>query len=465
MLSIITPIGWFFLVGIVACLVGSPRSLIWLMAIALPFSHTAMLVVGSNGLSPFWCVALVAVGRLFYLQFRRTRNLRRARRARGAQALSLTGSTLALLFFGAYALLITAVGPALFEGVGVITPRGGLDSQIDNFTPLTYTTSNVAQTAYVTVGVLLVMYLITEPPRSIRVIEAAIVTGFALTLFKHFLPDSWPQEWFDSNPSYYYHWIFDGARERGPFAEPSLMGMFLGMSLAYLVASFWRASLVTRVFYSALIGIGVYLYSVSYTGTALLALGSVAGAAVLYGLWRIIRYGTKQVRIYFASAFALITLIVFVFWNVVSKYTLDIVVEKLGSDSFANRNASNVNSFRVLLDSFGLGVGLGSDRPSSLFFVLLSCVGIVGTLLFMRATAGYLAYGLRTPSVSPIAWAFMAQLIAQLVAKPDISMPGLWLLMGVLAASYNAREMGFDTEKKNVQPTFKERIGTLIKFP
>src|SRR5690606_24700109 len=124
MLSIITPIGLFFLVVLIACLFLSPRSLVWVLSLAVPFSHTAMIVVGSNGLSPFWFVALVAVGRLFYLQFRRLSNVRRSLRARGCQPVRFTGATLALALFAAYSLVITAVGPALFAGVGVITPRG-----------------------------------------------------------------------------------------------------------------------------------------------------------------------------------------------------------------------------------------------------------------------------------------------------------------------------------------------------
>lgn len=465
MFSVLTPIGLLFLIALVGCLAISPRSLVWLLSLAVPFSHTAMVVVGSNGLSPFWCVALVAIGRLAYLQARAIFAKSSPRRAQRKVLPHLTGATLSLGLFAAYAVVITVAGPALFHGVGVITPRGGLDSQIDNLTPLTYTTSNVAQLAYVIVGVLLVLYLVAEPPRTIRVVEAGIIAGFVITLFKHFLPAAWPQAWFDSNPSYYYHWIFEGARERGPFAEPSLLGMFLGMSLAYIVAAFWRARLWSRVLYVALVAIGIYLYSVSYTGTALLALGSVAGLAVVYGVWRVVRYSTRKTRITLASVAVLLTLVVIFFRETFSKYSLDIVIEKLGSDSFANRNASNANAFEVMLQSFGLGVGLGSDRPSSLFFMLISCVGVVGTLLFLRAALGYLFFGLASNSVSPVAWALLAQLIAQLVAKPDISMPGLWLLMGIIAATY-AHERPVPT-RTNSEPatTSTGRVRSLFRLP
>lgn len=433
----LTPIGLAFLVVTAICLIVQPRGLVWVLSAAVPFSHTAMVVVGDNGVSPFWTVAIVAVLRLIYLHVKSWVSKSSRRAARLSWPI-LLGATLALVLFAVYVILITAVGPGIFADTGVITPRGGLDSQIGNYTPLTYTSSNFAQVAYVLVGVGLVLYLISEPPRSARVLEAAIVTGFALTLYKHFFLAYWPQEWFDSNPSYYYHWIFEGARERGPFAEPSLLGMFVGMSLAYLVAAAAvRAGHVQRLWYLLLALVGLYIYTVSYTGTALLSLGSVALVAVGYIAAIVVGRSSVRTRWTFAGVCAGVVVLAAVFWPFVARYTIDLVLEKLGSDSFDNRNASNANSFAVFLESWGLGVGLGSDRPSSLFFLLLSSVGLIGTALLFRTVAGYLAVGFRTRELQPVSWALMAQLVAQLVAKPDLSMPATWFLMAVLAAGYN----------------------------
>ena len=64
-----------------------------------------------------------------------------------------------------------------------------------------------------------------------------------LALFKHLAPGLWPYAWFDNSPSNFYSWVAEGRRERGSFAEPSILGMFLAMSLAYLVSAIVRATL------------------------------------------------------------------------------------------------------------------------------------------------------------------------------------------------------------------------------
>lgn len=428
----LTTIGLIFSVVIAACLIMRPRSLVWVLSLAIPFSDTAMVVAGDSGVAPFWVVALVAIARLVHVQLHRAGG-----RIAGLQRIRFRGATVALLLFAVYGALITLVGPALFAGTEVVSPRGGLDSQIGNFAQLTYTTSNVAQLAYLIVGIGLVAYLIVEPPKTTRVIEVAIIVGFGLTLVKHFFLGVWPQAWFDSNPSYSYHWINSTARERGPFAEPSLLGMFLSMSLTYLVVASISASWRRRLLYAPLILVGAYLYMISYTGTGFVALGIIAllgvAALLVIGLPR----ASRRVRWLSAAAGGVVVVAVVALWDVVARYTVELVLEKLDTDSFANRTASNENSWKVFLESFGLGVGLGSDRPSSMFFMLLSCVGVVGALLFLRALSGYILVGFRDLGARPLAWALTAQIVAHIVARPDLSTPATWFLVAVLAAGYN----------------------------
>lgn len=430
----ITPIGLAFLLAISLCLIVQPRTLIWILSAAIPFSHASMITVGDNGLSPFWVTAIAAIGRLGYLVIVRAR--------RGLRLETLTprmrGATVALIVFGVYAAVITIIGPLLFRGMPVISARGGLDSQIDNFTPLAYSVSNLAQLAYLVIGIGLVLYLIAEPPSDFRAIEAAIVLGFALTLFKHFFPDFWPQAWFDSNPSYTYHWISPSARERGPFAEPSLLGVFVSMSLAYIVAVFSQASTWRLRAYYALLGlIGLYLLGVSYTGTALITLSVVVGAALLALIVSLFRRSTATVRWIALGAAAVVGLVAVLLRETLAGATIDLIVEKLASESFSNRGASNENALQVFFDSFGIGVGLGSDRPSSLLFLLLSCVGAAGTVFFLRAMVGYASVGFQRRVTRPLAWAFFAQAVAQFIANPDLSTPALWFLIGLLATSYD----------------------------
>jgi hypothetical protein len=59
------------------------------------------------------------------------------------------------------------------------------------------------------------------------------------------------------------------------------------------------------------------------------------------------------------------------------------VVNKLQSDSGISRSSWNHQAWLNFLETYGVGVGLGSARASSYPLVLLSNIGAVGTLLFL----------------------------------------------------------------------------------
>ncbi len=54
------------------------------------------------------------------------------------------------------------------------------------------------------------------------------------------------------------------------------------------------------------------------------------------------------------------------------------VNEKVGSASYNERSGANSESYDIFLDTFGIGVGLGANRASSLFPGVLSNTGLVG---------------------------------------------------------------------------------------
>ena len=57
-------------------------------------------------------------------------------------------------------------------------------------------------------------------------------------------------------------------------------------------------------------------------------------------------------------------------------------VSKGESGSFINRTASDLYSLQLLLQTYGIGVGLGSNRTSSFLSTLFSNVGVAGTLAY-----------------------------------------------------------------------------------
>lgn len=432
----ITGLGIVFAVAYAACLIARPRMLPWVLAAALPFSHSAMIVVGDNGLSPFWFGAVLAAGRLSYICWHSTwRGAWRFLRSR----VVWYGANIALAVFFVYSALITVIGPLVFSGLDVITPRGGLDSQVDDLSTLSFTISNLAQGLYLCLGITLVVYFLVEKSVSPRILEVAIVIGIALALFRAFFRDVWPTEFFDTIPSTHYATDAPGRRARGTFAEPSILGMFLAMSLAYLVSAFVRSTLRQRVYYGAFIVAALYLYLISYTGTALLALGVTAAVGAAVVTVTVVRAASRAQLLRFLAVVVGLAVVVALAWPLISPYTYDVVVQKLTTSSFTNRGKSNDTAFELFVDSYFLGIGLGSNRPSSLLFMLLSCVGIIGLLSFLRAMSGYLVAAWRDTQFRAVAWGLFAVIVAQFVAKPDLSMPPLWLLIALCAIAYRTQ--------------------------
>lgn len=61
----------------------------------------------------------------------------------------------------------------------------------------------------------------------------------------------------------------------------------------------------------------------------------------------------------------------------------EMLINKLDSDSGVERMNWNMLALQNVLDTYGLGVGVGSNRNSSFVIALVSSTGIIGTLLFV----------------------------------------------------------------------------------
>jgi hypothetical protein len=125
-----------------------------------------------------------------------------------------------------------------------------------------------------------------------------------------------------------------------------------------------------------------------------------------------------------------------------------VLLEKSDGDSFKVRLESDLHSFEILWRTYGLGVGLGSNRPSSFLTFLLSNVGIFGFLLFalFLVTLSRLAlhnisrfnHGSMNNWAVAGAWGLWATIVAKFSAQPDLSFPPMWVWIFFLACICNA---------------------------
>lgn len=122
------------------------------------------------------------------------------------------------------------------------------------------------------------------------------------------------------------------------------------------------------------------------------------------------------------------------------------VQDHLRSDSppeAAGRRASDRRAWVLLAETWGLGVGLGSHRPSGYLHAVAANTGLIGLACFLVAFGawlrrqGSLLRGQATPARAGVAAGFFTLFIAMLGGIPDVLWPQLWVAL-VLACSVEA---------------------------
>jgi hypothetical protein len=240
----------------------------------------------------------------------------------------------------------------------------------------------------------------------------------------------------------------------GGFSEASAFGSVTLSCLAFSFA-YWRVSRSRPVLLLTLVLFSLLLLSTSSTAYAGLAIvGCVAAAGMACSALR----GRLSRQDLFVLAFVWLTLIV-----IMSIYLLDerlfdplvrlfeaVVLNKSATGSAEERFYWNAQSLQAFLDTFGLGVGLGSSRAASWLVAVVSQLGIVGALL-MAALVGVLIRDIAAPQprtvdrrtlalVSGARAAALASLAAASVAS-GFADPGLvfFVALAIVGACRNGR--------------------------
>jgi len=416
----VTVVGVIFLMLAFAFLAARPTAFPWLLAATVPFPHTAALVIAGNALSPFYMLAIIAVLRLVYLVIRERRW--------GFKAPVSRIATIAALIFLGYSIVISLVGPFLFEGIEVFAPRAGLDEQVLDQSTLAFSISNLAQPLYLLLGAGVVLYLGREKRVSAAMFDLTVWLGVGLALVRLMLPAAWPVALIENIPNVSYAVTQEGLR--GTFSEPSLFGLFLVAAFGYSVVRIFVATGWRRWAMVATVAIVVLELAVNLSFTAIGALGiviAIGGVVVVVAITR----GRRALRVWIGSIAAVFVIVGIVAFPWISAIVGGVFDEKLSSDSFHNRAVSNGVAYSVFTQTWGLGAGLGSNRPSSLFALLLSCVGLIGTVAFFAVVVLVLLGVLRHRSLWPAGAGLLGVVVAQVTSAPELSIPVFWMLLAL----------------------------------
>lgn len=428
----VTPLGILFF-ALAAIFVWTRTGYVRLMAVGGGLPIGVALVIGGQPTPVFYtlaigvCVALVV--RVI---------LERPDRSRLEQRRHRPGA-LALVLFTAWAVFITALAPTIFAGIPVLISRGGIDEQLLDPGTLDYTVSNLAQVGYLLIGVGTVFFLARSPAATpgllgITLGVVTVLSFWRLLSIQFGLP--FPAGFFDNSTAVR---IIEStssgeARFRGIFSEPSGLA---AVSLTAMVYFSMRLKHLTRS--QRWIAVAILVMAVANAGfstagtfvaSGLILLAALAIAAVSGFVMRRAKVSPFVV----AASFVGLAGAVF-FIPIVIDIINGVISEKVASSSYGSRTGVDLFSYRLTLETWGLGVGLGSNRPSSFLAMLLSCVGIPGTVLFAATMFQLMRAAWVKPEYRATVWALISVLISKVLAGPNLSDPSalLWITAGVLA--------------------------------
>jgi hypothetical protein len=418
-----TIIGMIFLAAGALCLTLGEQWLLGLLVFSSFFQAASAINFGSSGIQPYYLIAcILIVSQMRKLEFWRSN-------------IHFEGKWI-LVAFGSIGLLSSLICPFLFAGLPVYSPSIGIDDSFIYQPPLHFGLSNLAQAVYLVTNLLTVRSaaLVIETQLVRRLYTAAFGLLVSLVCVQFILLQfgvQFPNEIFQNNPGYaiaIHAYAQPSSRVVGTFTEASEAGLCLVMFFAGYFYEFFAGK---RSFTGALVAAAALFMVRSSAAMAAMIVVIVLVCAVYFFYkppWtiRTDRLMKLVALLIIAGVIALSPIA-----SLLSNYT----VEKSDTLSYLHRTAADLFALRLAADTHWVGVGLGSNRPSSLITSLLSNIGVLGTLVFSVLVI-QLARNARG-SDTWIRWSVAAGVIDMCIGVPDINQPLLWVFLS-LAAHYGA---------------------------
>jgi hypothetical protein len=450
-----TFLGAFFIPVSLAFLWFRPKYLLPLLVFSSIFQAGSVVnsQIGSFefGLPPFYFVAICIAFRYVLLALKDGRILPLG-----------TGQTkgiltLLLMFWG-WSVSSAWVMPRIFDGVQVYSPREGIDEQYLLQTPLHWSLSNLAQASFLTLDVVIILFALrtirTEKQwnRLVKAFYVASLTVAAVGVWQYVaMREQWsfPYWILNNNPAYSQgsdQTLGDWQRINSTFSEPSGAGAFLAAAGSGLLASFLRGRRSLLHFLAMMAVLAVLLQTTSTTGFAAFVITLSLLLVYFNPLARKRVLSHSYARGWLAVFACVVPAGILLLSNASLLEAVSITtVDKSEGLSFVHRIASDGHAIELARDTYGLGVGLGSNRPSSLFTALLSTVGVLGTSLviamFYRIFRAF--RGREEPAVFQMTlWALIALVIGAVVAGPDLTSPALWTMLAIVIVQLDLRSTG-----------------------
>ena len=368
----------------------SARMQVILMILPGAFEAAASIVFGSLGLQPALVPTIVLCSNLALVW------LLGGRFSAMNQVIRLMAPLWLLLI---YAVLGAVILPRLFAG-SVLVHSQKNEGFAGEATPLAFDFGAVTQSVYFIINVcatfavaLVVSSRPVKPTTFFNIYLSCGLLTFAIALWQlsnKLAGVPFPADFFYSNPGWaiLQDQTFAGVpRVNGPFTEPAALASFL---LGIFYSTFWlylhgyKRRMINVCLGCSLLGI---LISTSTTGIAAVLLG---GLFILgYLATRAAPDVSRRFRgmiypVIVVGGIAAVTVPIIAPKIITSiGIVISSTANKSDSDSYDQRTNTDSDSLILAIQTFGLGVGWGSNRSSSLIPGILASVGVIGTGLLV----------------------------------------------------------------------------------
>lgn len=410
----------FFCLG-AYCFLRKEDGLLGMLIVATVFEAASALNVAGRGIQPHYIIATFIIGRFL------------VNSVFGLRATSPMPQGKWLLIFGAVAIVATLVFPIVFAGTPIYDPKLGIDDGLFIRPPLTFGLNNVAQAVFVAWHIA-TAYAVLGLAYSYRTTRKFYIFSFYLSLVFIFAQSfcslagiPYPDSLMRNNPGYGItdiELVSHGVRCPGTFTEPSIAGAFLAMYCVGFLAAYLQGKGGAFKVILSLLTIGLITSSGAFLALAI----CLMALAFRYSPFRFpwfVKIPQARRLAWISLLFVAPVVLALMFSAGYRETLIGLTVSKSETGSFINRTASDLYGLQLFVKTYGLGLGLGSSRSSSLLTTLLSCVGGLGTLAFGMF---YIKLFRNLPKEYVwLAWAAYALFINMCIDISDVTIPILWV--------------------------------------